>query len=73
MYLPRRLYELLPYAYVVAGLLLCIGSYLGSGSVWSNSAFAVGGLAIVAGVVLILRRRSYRDDAARYDPHSLDD
>jgi hypothetical protein len=73
MHLPRRLYELLPYAYVLVGLLLCAGSYLLSGSALSDAAFAAGGLAIVAGFVLILRRRSYRDDDARYDRHSLDD
>jgi hypothetical protein len=73
MYLPRRLYEILPYGYVLAGLLLCVGSYVASGSALSDAAFAVGALAIVAGFVLILRRRSYRDDAARYDRHSLDD
>ncbi len=73
MYLPRRLYEFLPYGYVAAGLLACIASYLGTGSVWSDWAFASGTVAVVAGFVLILRRRSYRDDEARYDRHSLDD
>jgi hypothetical protein len=73
MYLPRRLYELLPYAYVLAGLLLCAVSYMAGASALSNVAFIVGGLALIAGCVLILRRRAYRDDAARYDPHSLDD
>lgn len=73
MYLPRRVYELLPYAYVVAGLLACTASYLSTGSAWSDVAFICGAIAIVGGVVLILRRRSYRVDEARYDRHSLDD
>lgn len=73
MYLPRRIYELLPYAYVVVGMLACSFSYLGTGAGWSDGAFAIGALAVIAGLVLILRRRSYRDDAARYDSHSLDD
>ena len=73
MYLPRRLYEVLPYAYVVAGLLACIASYLATAASWSNWAFAAGAIGIVAGFVLILRRRSYRVDESRYDRHSLDD
>ena len=73
MYLPRRLYELLPYAYLAAGLLACTVSYLSTGSVWSDLAFGCGAVAIIGGFVLILRRRSYRDDEARYDRHSLDD
>ena len=73
MYLPRRVYEILPYAYVAAGLLACIASYLSTGSVWSDLAFGSGAIAIIGGFVLILRRRSYRDDEARYDRHSLDD
>ena len=73
LYLPRRLYELLPYAYVLVGLAACSASYLVGGALLSNVAFWAGTLAIVGGLMLILRRRSYRDDAARYDPHSLDD
>ena len=73
MHLPRGLYEILPYAYVVAGLGACLGSYAGRGSAWSNAAFAVGVVGIVGGCVLILRRRSYRADAARYDHRPLDE
>jgi hypothetical protein len=73
LFLPRRVYELLPYAYVVVGLAACSASYLVSGALVSNLAFWTGTLAIIGGLMLILRRRSYRDDAARYDPHSLDD
>ena len=73
MYLPRRVYELLPYAYVAVGLLACAASYRATGSAWSDLAFGSGAIAIVGGIVLILRRRSYRDDEARYDRHSLDD
>jgi membrane associated rhomboid family serine protease len=73
MYLPRGIYEILPYAYVVGGIATCLASYAGRGSVWSNLAFAAGFAGIVGGCVLILRRRSYRDDAARYDRRSLDE
>lgn len=72
MYLPRTLYEAVPYAYLLAGVGMCVGSYYASGTV-SDVAFATGAIGIVAGFVLILRRRSYRRDAENYDRHSLDD
>jgi predicted MFS family arabinose efflux permease len=73
MHLPRGVYESLPYLYVAAGLGACLASYLGRDAGWSNAAFAVGVVGIVGGCVLILRRRSYRDDAARYDHRPLDE
>jgi hypothetical protein len=73
MHLPRGIYELLPYSYVVAGFGAAIASYAGRESAWSNAVFALGIAGIVGGCVLILRRRSYRDDAARYDHRPLDE
>jgi len=73
MYLPRGLYEALPYLYVAAGLGACVASYLGSAAPWSNLVFAAGFAAIVGGSVLILRRKSYRADAAHYDHRPLDE
>ncbi len=73
MHLPRGIYEALPYAYLAAGAGACLASYAGRDAVWSNAAFAAGVVGIVGGCVLILRRRSYRDDAARYDSRSLDE
>ncbi len=73
MYLPRRLYEILPYGYLAVGLAAAIASYLWTGAAWSDWALGLGAVGIVAGFVLILRRRSYRDDEARYDRHSLDE
>jgi hypothetical protein len=73
MHLPRGLYEALPYAYAAAGVGACLASYLGREAAWSNAAFAAGVIGIVGGGVLILRRRSYRDDAARYDHRPLDE
>ncbi len=73
MHLPRGLYESLPYAYVAVGIGACAASYAGRESVWGNAAFAVGVVGIVGGCVLILRRRSYRDDAARYDHRPIDE
>jgi len=72
-YLPRRLYEALPYGYLALGLVACSVSYTLGGDGVANLAFWAGAGAIVAGLMLILRRRSYRVDAARYDRHSLDE
>jgi hypothetical protein len=73
MYLPPRIYESLPYAYCTGGAALCIASYVGRDASWSDTALGFGAFGVVLGLVLMLRRRSYRDDAARYDRHSLDD
>ena len=73
MHLPRPLYEALPYGYVLGGGALAVASYLLPDSAWANAALAVGAVGLIAGIVLILRRRTFRDEAARYDPRSLDE
>lgn len=73
MHLPRAIYEALPFAYVAGGVALCVGSYGAPEAAWTEVALALGGAGIVVGLVLLLRRRTYRDDAARYDSHSLDE
>ena len=72
MYLPRQLYEILPYLYGGGGLVLCVTSYAGRGAPWSDGMLVLGAVAVLVGLVLVLRRRSYRVDASRYDSHSLD-
>jgi hypothetical protein len=73
MYLPRTFYEALPWLYVVGGLVLAALSWHRRESGWSDVALVTGVGAFVGGIVLLMRRRTYRDDAARYDPRSLDD
>ncbi len=73
MYLPRTLYELLPYAYVAGGAGLGVLSWVRSQAAWSDAALVVGVAGIVLGLVLLMRRRTYRTDASQYDAHSLDD
>lgn len=73
MHLPRAVYEALPFAYVAGGFALCLGSYRAPHAAWTELAFVVGAFGIVVGLVLLLRRRTYRDDAARYDARALDD
>ena len=73
MYLPRGIYELLPYVYVALGVVLCAVSYFGKEGGLNDVELGVGIALVLLGLVLILRRRTYRDDAARYHHDSLDD
>lgn len=73
MHLPRAVYEALPFAYVTGGVALCIVSYRAPQAPWTEVALALGAAIVIVGLVLLLRRRTYRDEAARYDSHSLDD
>ena len=73
MYLPRGIYELLPYLYAALGILLCAVSYFGKEGLLSDVELGVGIAGVLLGLVLILRRRTYRDDAARYHHDSLDE
>lgn len=73
MYLPRSLYESLPYLYVAGGAALAALSWHQRETGWSDAALVTGIGVFVAGIVLLMRRRTFRDDAARYDARSLDD
>jgi hypothetical protein len=66
--LSRPLYEGLPWLYVILGLAMLGGSYLLRG-VLSIGTGAVGLLALLAGAVVLLRRRDYR--ASHYEPEAL--
>jgi hypothetical protein len=71
----RPVYEGLPWIYIISGLLLLIASYLLAR--YGAASFAVGSvglLAVLAGYVVLLRRRDYRALRSRYgDPDSLSD
>ena len=73
MHIPGPVYERLPVVYIVAGVLLGVVSYRNSAAGWSTPVGTLAALAVLAGIVLILRRRSSRLDAAHYDRRSLDD
>ena len=73
MYLPRTIYELLPWGYAGGGAALAFASWVRADAGWSDAALVAGTLALVVGLVLLMRRRTYRTDATRYDPRSLDD
>jgi hypothetical protein len=68
--LSRPLYEGLPWLYIILGLAALGGSYLMRG-VLSLSAGAFGLLLLLAGVVVLLRRRDYRALRSQYEPEAL--
>ena len=72
VWLPRRLYEALPYLYVGAGLVALAFAFL-QDSAPHGLLMLLGGASATIGCVLWMRRREYRDNQAEYDARSLDD
>ena len=68
--LARPLYESLPWIYILCGLLALVASYLNDSAVVSAVAGALGVVCLLGGLVLLLRRRDYRELRARYDKPS---
>jgi len=69
----RPVYEGLPWVYIICGLLALLTSYLLAARGLLSLAVGLAGLlALVGGIVVLLRRRDYRALRARYaDPESL--
>jgi hypothetical protein len=65
--LSRPLYESLPWIYLLCGLLSLAASYRYRGSGVSVITGILGILALIAGLVLLLRRRDFRDLRAQYE------
>jgi len=75
MRLARPLYEGLPWVYLLCGGAALLASYRYRGSAVSVIVGVLGILAVIAGIVILLRRRDFRELRAQYqnpDP-SLDD
>lgn len=72
--LSRPVYEGLPWAYLLGGLAALSVSYWQSSAALSLLLGLPGLLAVLAGAVVLLRRRGYRRLRAQYDaPHALDE
>lgn len=71
--LSRPVYEGLPWAYLCGGLLALIASYFQRSEALSLILGLPGLLVLLAGVVVLLRRRGYRRLRAQYDaPDALE-
>jgi len=66
MRLSKPVYESLPYAYLGLGAGALVASFYLRASGWSNLMIGVGAVALVGGLVLLLKRRDYRLQKRRY-------
>jgi membrane protein implicated in regulation of membrane protease activity len=66
MRIARPLYELLPYGYMLIGVAAIATSFLWRVPGWSDLMAGLGFIAIVSGLVLVLRRRDYRIQQRHY-------
>lgn len=73
LWLAKPIYELLPYGYMLVGLLLGCASWWVNVSRWSSIMLVAGVLLLIVGLVVWLRRRDYRTAQAEYTQRSLDD
>jgi LPXTG-motif cell wall-anchored protein len=66
MFLPKPLYESLPYLYGAIGLVCLLGSWRLADQTGSAALAIFGAAAIILGAVVLLRRRDYREQKRRY-------
>ncbi len=71
--LSKPVYELLPYAYVLAGLLAMIGAYFLDKTLWADVVLILGVLCLIGGVVVLLKRRDARANRAEYKGGAIDE
>jgi Flp pilus assembly protein TadB len=68
----RPVYEGLPWLYMVCGIAACVFSYLLPSGILGLIAGLAGLAGVLGGVVILLRRRDYRELRSQYaDPDSL--
>jgi len=73
MWIARPLYELIPYIYMLVGLVLLGAAWLIDMRTLPGVLLLLGALSLLAGIVLWLRRKDYRTTQAEYSSKSLDD
>jgi hypothetical protein len=72
LWIPRSLYEVLPYVYMAMGAAALTVAFIG-GRDPHGLLMLLGGLSLTAGLVLWMRRRGFRKSQADYDSSALDD
>ena len=60
MWVSRPIYESLPYLYMLAGAVSLVASLYINHSYWPTICFVTGLICLVAGLVVLLKRRDYR-------------
>ena len=68
MWLARPVYEFLPYYYMALGVVVVLGSIYIDRWYWPQILGVAGGVSLVGGLVLWLKRRDYRRSRSRLDP-----
>ena len=72
MWLPRPVYESIPYAYVAVGA-ICLGTACFVERAPRGLLLAAGGVLATLGLVFWMKRRDYRSTQAGYDPRALEE
>ena len=65
MWLSKPIYEALPYFYLLSGSISLMASMYLIHWYWPSICFTVGLFCLVAGLVILLKRRDYRSDDRR--------
>jgi hypothetical protein len=67
MWLPKPLYEGIPYYYLALGAAALIAAFELDSGYWPEISAVAGVVLLVIGVVLLLRRKGYRASRSRLD------
>ena len=67
MWLPKALYESIPFYYLVLGAAAIGAAFYLESEYWPEICAAVGVVLLVIGIMLLLRRKGYRASRSRLD------
>jgi predicted phage tail protein len=67
MWLPKPLYESIPFHYLILGAAAVIAAFYVETGYWPEILAVVGAVLLITGVMLLLRRKGYRSSRSRLD------